>query len=143
AARRDNPNEVTKDQIGLGNLENLSIAAGSAVTDGPVTQNAYVTPQNFLQRTDSKHFGMFAEVELAMEDLTAAIKLVAQVNGASFGIELYVAVGNEGWCYESADGLSWTTRSLPGITALDQLNAVNYLNGALFVMGPAGKYAMT
>jgi ribosomal protein S20 len=44
AARTDNPNQVTKAQVGLGNLSNFAIADASQALDDTAT-TAYMTPQ--------------------------------------------------------------------------------------------------
>lgn len=47
AARRDNPNQVTKAQVGLGNVQNFPVATEAQATAG--TGNAYMTPQRTHQ----------------------------------------------------------------------------------------------
>lgn len=74
--RRDNPNQVNKEQVGLGNLQNFSIATEAQAKDEAVV-NAYMTPQRTWEAL--LHFwadkvGAAPETLDTIEELAAAFQ---------------------------------------------------------------------
>lgn len=61
---KDNPHEVTKNQIGLGNVANLKLATDIEAKNG-TSDNAYVTPKNIKQAMEG--FGIISDGNLIIK----------------------------------------------------------------------------
>lgn len=75
-ARRDNPNQVTQEQVGLGSLQNFAIATAEQALDSAVA-NAYMTPERTweaLLNFWASKVGAAPETLDTLEELAAAFQ---------------------------------------------------------------------
>lgn len=131
---KDNPHEVTSDQIGLGNVQNYGIASDVEAIDAGVTDK-YMTPATsalmaasvlatFAERTDNPHQVTKAQVGLGNVEnypLATASQVEAGVGDA------YVTSANVGQMLNKLRSESATTQ-------------MHEINTALFGYGTAGDY---
>ncbi len=87
----NNPHQVTKDQVGLGSVQNYPVASVSEASDGTAT-NRYMTPSTVRTAIQS----------IAVDPLTSAInqRIVTGSNGQLSTL----AISSSGYLYQDSDG---------------------------------------
>ncbi|MBN22503.1 MAG: hypothetical protein CL678_14560 [Bdellovibrionaceae bacterium] len=80
AARRDNPNQVTASQIGLGQVVNGAMATTQAAIDG-VVNDRYLTPALVAAHVTARNLATVDELNDVVDSLTAGLNSAADNAG--------------------------------------------------------------
>lgn len=140
----NNPHNVTKTQVGLGNIENYPTATTQEAIDG-VANDRYMDATKTQEAIDARIAALGLIVEpfnwyRAKPLPTDNISLRA----VEYGNGLFVAVGTNsagtvGVCFTSPDGIEWTQRTIPNAL----YTAIVFGNGLFIALGANTTVAAT